>query len=845
MLSEEGKGDTDSMRILAIMITVLGVADCAFTERSAVLDTDCPSLCKCEDDGMLLRVECVELGLVQLPSKLSMFTSYLDLSMNNITLLPREALSNLPFLQELRLAGNHLTDIPEGAFIGLFNLKVLMLQNNNLRRVPNDALENLRNLRSLRLDANRITSVPAGSFKGLASLRHLWLDDNALSEVPVRALDSLPTLQALTLALNSITHVPDRAFANLTSLVVLHLHNNKIQTLGERCFDGLLSLESLTFHSNYIRSIPEHAFVGNPSLITIYFYNNPIQSVGKSAFQNLPELQMLALRGATEVTEFPDLTGTNSLETLAVTGTHISTLPRNLCDLLPNLVQLDLSHNLIQHLPRFSGCRKIQKIDLRHNHIHEVLADIFLGLTELRTLDLSFNLLSSVPLEGLQDLTHLRLAGNTALRPSLLAQSLPKLRVVEMPYAFQCCAFVSGPGQNSKSRYIWKTNISEDLVSVTEKHIAVSQENEDQEREGDSKHQHPVHCFPSPGPRRLCQSLFGSWPLRAGVWLIVILSFACNSLVLVSIVLSTSPTPPTQYLLAMLSGVHLVTGLSSATLAVLDAVTFDHFTMYGPWLGNGPACWVFDFLSIFSAEASVFLLAAIVLERGWRCTVQGSDRSETCTRRRRPLGGRGTQGISALCCVLAGAIAILPPLIRGEYGLWSPCIAMASPYTPSSCLGHSYATALVLLNSLCYLLMTGTYMRLYCHMDDGTAEEDVVTARECSVTRLLACLLLTNCLLSFPVALLSFFSLLRLSVLTSPEVTKAVLLLVAPLPACLNPLLYILISPHFKEDLNRLLCWMTYRQKIGQHSTGSVSVDSEDAEKQSCDSLQALVSPTM
>ncbi|CDQ65314.1 unnamed protein product [Oncorhynchus mykiss] len=79
---------------------------------------------------------------------------------------------------------------------------------------------------------------------------------------------------------------------------------------------ALPNLKELSFHSNNIRSVPEEAFVGNPSLDTIYFYNNPIQFVGKSAFQHLPALRMLSLNGATDITEFPDLTGTNSLETL-------------------------------------------------------------------------------------------------------------------------------------------------------------------------------------------------------------------------------------------------------------------------------------------------------------------------------------------------------------------------------------------------------------------------------------------------------------------------------------------------------------------------------------------------
>ncbi|KAJ3612114.1 hypothetical protein NHX12_020391 [Muraenolepis orangiensis] len=61
----------------------------------------CPGLCQCEVQGLLHRLDCSDLGLSEIPANLSGFTSY------------------------LRLAGNDLTDLPEGAFSGLYNLRVL------------------------------------------------------------------------------------------------------------------------------------------------------------------------------------------------------------------------------------------------------------------------------------------------------------------------------------------------------------------------------------------------------------------------------------------------------------------------------------------------------------------------------------------------------------------------------------------------------------------------------------------------------------------------------------------------------------------------------------------------
>ncbi|RMC09956.1 hypothetical protein DUI87_12744 [Hirundo rustica rustica] len=368
--------------------------------------------------------------------------SKLDLSMNNITKLPSNPVHNLRFLEELRLAGNGLTYIPKGAFAGLFSLKVLMLQNNQLRQVPTEALQNLRSLQSLRLDANHINYVPPNCFNGLVSLRHLWLDDNSLTEIPVQAFRSLPALQAMTLALNKIHYIPDYAFGNLSSLVVLHLHNNRIYSLGKKCFDGLHSLETLDlnynsldefptairtltnlkelgFHSNNIKSIPERAFVGNPSLITIHFYDNPIQLVGKSAFQHLPELRTLTLNGASQLTEFPDLTGTTSLESF------------------------DLHHNEIAEIKAdtFRQLAALRSLDLAWNKIKIIHPNAFSSLPSLIKLDVSSNLLSSFPVTGLHGLTHLKLTGNHALQSLITSENFPELKVMEMPYAYQCCAF--------------------------------------------------------------------------------------------------------------------------------------------------------------------------------------------------------------------------------------------------------------------------------------------------------------------------------------------------------------------------------------------------------------------
>ncbi|XP_030576046.1 leucine-rich repeat-containing G-protein coupled receptor 5 [Archocentrus centrarchus] len=859
--------------------------------------TSCPGRCRCDVDGLLHWVDCSDLGLREVPTNLSVFTSYLDLSMNNLTVLSSGALSNLHFLEELRLAGNDLTFIPRGAFTGLYNLKVLMLQNNQLRSVPAEAFNNLHNLQSLRLDANHISSVPTGCFSGLRSLRHLWLDDNSLREVPVEALGELSALQAMTLALNHISHIPDHAFSKLGRLVVLHLNNNRIVSMGPNCFHGLHSLETLDlnynslvefpaairslghlkelgFHSNNIQSIPEHAFTGNPFLNTIFFYDNPIQSVGRSAFQNLPELRMLSLNGAADLTNFPDLTGTKSLESLTITGARITSLPSSVCEQLPNLQLLDLSYNQIQTLPSFSGCESIRKIDLHHNEVEELEENTFAGLLSLRSLDLSWNRLksvkpnsfsalpaltkldlssnqlSSLPLIGLQSLTHLRLAGNEQLMELIAREDLPRVRVMELPYAFQCCAFIScerrgGGGGGGLS---WER---EEAADSTGRDAAILSSQVDQdwedflmEMEDEPKPQHSVHCSPTPGPFRPCLHLLGSWMIRGGVWLIAVISLVSNSLVVLSVFFSpaTSVTPP-KLLIGLLALVNGLMGVWSGWLAAVDAWTFSSFWRYGAKWESSFLCRLSGFLCVFASQTGLFLLTVAALERCLTATVGHSKTAGSSGHSPLPLFIR----VSICLCFLLGVTVTMPSLVAGHSST-SLCLPLPSSSSSSSL---AFSVSLVLFDSLCFLLMTLAYTHLYCraHKAPPSSEE------EAALTRHVAWLLFSDCLLYLPVAFLTFSSLLRLPA-AGPEAAKGVLLLVAPLPACVNPLLYLLFNPLAREELAALAkrtCKGVVLPKLhraggaGGRAGGGLrprTLDStydEDAEKQSCDSTQVLV----
>lgn len=806
----------------------------------------CAAPCSCDGDR---RVDCSGKGLTAVPDGLSAFTQALDISMNNITQLPEDAFKNFPFLEELQLAGNDLSFIHPKALSGLKELKVLTLQNNQLKTVPSEAIHGLSALQSLRLDANHITSVPEDSFEGLVQLRHLWLDDNSLTEVPVRPLSNLPTLQALTLALNNISSIPDFAFTNLSSLVVLHLHNNKIKSLSQHCFDGLDNLETLDlnynnldefpqaikalpslkelgFHSNSISVIPDGAFGGNPLLRTIHLYDNPLSFVGNSAFHNLSDLHSLVIRGASLVQWFPNLTGTSHLESLTLTGTKISSIPDNLCQNQKMLRTLDLSYNNIRDLPSFNGCHALEEISLQRNQIHLIKENTFQGLSSLRILDLSrnliseihsrafaklgtitnldvsFNELTSLPTEGLNGLNQLKLVGNFKLKGALAARDFANLRSLSVPYAYQCCAFW---GCDSYANLNTEDNSLQDH-SVTKEKGATNAANATSTAENEEHSQIIIHCTPSTGAFKPCEYLLGSWMIRLTVWFIFLVALLFNLLVIVTVfAASCSSLPAPTLFIGLISVSNLLMGIYTGILTFLDAVAWGRFAEFGIWWETGSGCKVAGSLAVFSSESAIFLLTLAAVERSLSAKEIMKNGKSSHRKQFR---------VAACVALLGAAVAGCFPLFhRGEYSASPLCLPFPTGETPS--LG--FTVTLVLLNSLAFLLMAIIYTKLYCNLE----KEDLSENSQSSMIKHVAWLIFTNCIFFCPVAFFSFAPLIT-AISISPEIMKSVTLIFFPLPACLNPVLYVFFNPKFKED------WKLLKRRVTRkHGSVSVSISSQ------------------
>ncbi|XP_062585950.1 leucine-rich repeat-containing G-protein coupled receptor 5-like isoform X1 [Saccostrea cucullata] len=402
----------------------------------------CPPPCFCSYPEI---VECSGKNLTIIPNTMAADIKKLDLSMNNLTLLPDHAFSRYKHLKALRLAGNGISAISETAFFFLHNLESLFLMGNNLTSLHGSIFQHLYRLTELFLDANKIASISSSAFDGLFGLLFLRLDANNLTEIPQEALARLERLQALDLSVNKIQQIKDFAFSNNTNLGSLALHDNRISVIRYHAFEGLNVLTSLelqrnrlthvpagimtlpdlmdlNLENNRIQFIPSHVFQLNKNLRDIKLRGNPISSFGLNTFQGLHYLRELTISEARDLEHFPNVTGCKSLQLLRLDRASISEVPADLCRTLPDLFTLDLHSNKLSRIPDLEHCYNLKQLNLGSNKIASLEGSPFMNATRLQDLTLSHNFIPYIgngAFKGLRKLEYLDLQSNqiTGIEP--------------------------------------------------------------------------------------------------------------------------------------------------------------------------------------------------------------------------------------------------------------------------------------------------------------------------------------------------------------------------------------------------------------------------------------------
>jgi leucine-rich repeat protein SHOC2 len=326
------------------------------------------------------------------------------------------------------------------SFSSLKNLRILNLSDNGLKNMPKD-INDLKHLETLDLSKNSLEFLPF-ELTELKSLKCLKLNENKIEEVTdtfctyARFRESLEELnlsknliklakfsyrialfvklKTLNLSENQFDQIPSILPNNLE---LLNMNQNKIRTLMTRPLANqarnddevlnILGLDKVLINHNKKSSMSQRV---NVDLLDSEESESVKRKRELAGDYDRPEVDHR------EEFVLPHVFYLRNLKQLHLSGNQIQDVPNDFSILNSSLIKLDLSFNLLTHLP-VSLCRSfgdLKSLNLEANRIRD-LSDKLRELNELEYLNLRQNRLVNLTYElcfSLKNLKELYLASN-------------------------------------------------------------------------------------------------------------------------------------------------------------------------------------------------------------------------------------------------------------------------------------------------------------------------------------------------------------------------------------------------------------------------------------------------
>ena len=344
---------------------------------------------------------------------LEALTTTLVLHVNRMTELPTEALSTLGNLQSLELKGFAMSNLPEKAFENLSNLETLTLDSCGLGAVRgSDFTEQQTSLSELNLPNNALTSVPTEAIASLHNLITLNLAQNQIATIASLAFKGVNKLQLLDMSQNGVTSIADDSFADLSAtLQELRMHNNHLQDREILPLRVLTNLRVLDLSYNAVANIPTDFFSNMQRLTEADFTKNSLSIIRKSMFGGLRGVVKILRFVENEIEDiesgaFEALSGLQELhldQQRDLSGKLDEGTFRGLEESLRllSISEVGFSNS---NWPAVKGLTSLRSLYLNNNNIVSVPDSMFLLLTQLTTLDLSYNSISQLSQQALRGL---------------------------------------------------------------------------------------------------------------------------------------------------------------------------------------------------------------------------------------------------------------------------------------------------------------------------------------------------------------------------------------------------------------------------------------------------------
>ncbi|XP_075929858.1 vasorin isoform X1 [Petromyzon marinus] len=210
----------------------------------------CPTNCSCNLQTNMIF--CVTKEMSKLPSNIPMATLHLYLFENKISQLADSSFAGLPHLRTLDLSYNQIKVMPLALFHPLRDLKNIDLSGNLIASVTNETFRGLATLERLYLQNNKISNLQPGCFDSLENLLEIKLQGNLLKTFyPIRA----PNLLLLELSRNPLARLEPHTFKSV-NVEILSLSGVALAELRDDVFDNVSNMRDLDLSDNQLTSVP-------------------------------------------------------------------------------------------------------------------------------------------------------------------------------------------------------------------------------------------------------------------------------------------------------------------------------------------------------------------------------------------------------------------------------------------------------------------------------------------------------------------------------------------------------------------------------------------------------------
>ena len=314
----------------------------------------------------------------------------------------------------------------------------------------------------------------------------------------------------------------------------------------------------------------------------------------------------------------------------------------------------------------------------------------------------------------------------------------------------------------------------------------------------------PTVCSPGEDPFNPCEDLLGEDDvLRSFIWIVIILAFVGNSLVILVFLGYTVIIKRTKVELYVihffyfnLALADFIMGIYLFTIAVQDLRTLGNFSMFDvAWRTQG-GCDFAGFCAITSTMVSVYVLLVITIERLYTFSraLQKSHTSKTVA------------GILMAVGWGFGLLMGILPVVTNDVNDYTKT-AICLPFDVSSKLALSYVLFLLLFTGVVFMVIAICYVIIFYQVfyrqkaTISSVNDKKQWKTELKVALRMGTLVLTNFICWFPIALLGISAAVGNSLVNNITFAKWVMVFIFPINACLNPVLYSVLSKVFRDNL--------------------------------------------